>query len=168
MKIAIREDEPKLHIIMYSSPSLPFIVSVTHWVRLRELEPMYREKTTTARHQCTTQSVLRTPRTWGVLNDYLNPNSSSMKMIAWNCHGAGNVAFQSHAYKLHRRHHPQILIIVEPRIVEKRDYKGFFQIFSSSCSQFKARVILALSLQEPISREPHGARMGGAGPSYIP
>ena len=30
--------------------------------------------------------------------------------------------------------------------------KSFFQIFSSSCSQFEARVILALSLQESVSR----------------
>ena len=30
--------------------------------------------------------------------------------------------------------------------------RGFFQFFSSFCSQFKARVILALSLQEPVSR----------------
>jgi len=59
----MREDEPKLYIIMYSRPSLPFIVAVTHWARLGELEPMYRVKTTTTRHQCTARFVVRTPRT---------------------------------------------------------------------------------------------------------
>ena len=43
-----------------------------------------------------------------------------MKMIAWNCQGAGSVAFCTHAYKLHRRHRLDILIIVEPRIAEGR------------------------------------------------
>ena len=43
-----------------------------------------------------------------------------MKMIAWNCQGAGNVTFCNHAYKLHRRHSPKFFIIVEPRIVEER------------------------------------------------
>ena len=41
-------------------------------------------------------------------------------MIAWNCQGAGSVAFRNHAYELHRRHRPKILIIVEPRIAEER------------------------------------------------
>ena len=43
-----------------------------------------------------------------------------MKMIAWNCQGLDSVTFCNHAYELHRRHRPQILIIVEPRIVEER------------------------------------------------
>ena len=43
-----------------------------------------------------------------------------MKMIAWNCQGAGNDTFRTHAYELHRWHHPDILIIVEPRIAEGR------------------------------------------------
>ena len=30
--------------------------------------------------------------------------------------------------------------------------RGFFQFFSNFCSQFKARAILGLSLQEPVSR----------------
>ena len=57
---------------------------------------------------------------WGAPNDYLNPNTSSMKMIAWNCQGAGSETFQNHAYELHRRHRPNILIIIEPRIAEAR------------------------------------------------
>ena len=43
-----------------------------------------------------------------------------MKMIAWNCQGAGSVTFCTHAYELHCRHRPDILIIVEPRIVDGR------------------------------------------------
>nr|POF24584.1 putative ribonuclease h protein [Quercus suber] len=43
-----------------------------------------------------------------------------MKMIAWNCQGVGNEMFRSHAYKLHRRHRLNILIIIKPRIVEAR------------------------------------------------
>lgn len=74
----------------------------------------------TARHQCVTWSAVRPPRTFGVPNDNLNPNASSMKMIAWNCQGAGNVDFRNHAYELQRRHRPQILIIVEPSIAEER------------------------------------------------
>ena len=41
-------------------------------------------------------------------------------MIAWNCQGAGNEMFHAYAYELHRRHHPNILIIIEPRIAEAR------------------------------------------------
>ena len=43
-----------------------------------------------------------------------------MKMIAWNCQGAGSVTFRNHAYELHCRHRPEILIILEPRIAEER------------------------------------------------
>ena len=53
----------------------------------------------------------------GAPNDYLNPNTSLMKIIAWNCHSE---TFRNHAYELHRRHHPNILIIIEPRIAEAR------------------------------------------------
>ena len=56
----------------------------------------------------------------GVPNDYLNPDTSSMKMIAWNCQEAGSVTFRNHAYELHRRHHPNIMIIIEPCIAEAR------------------------------------------------
>ena len=82
INIALREEEPKLNIIMFSNPSLPFVMSVMHWERLGELDPMYCIKTTTARHQCLTRSTTRLPRTWGVPNDYLNPNTSLKKMIA--------------------------------------------------------------------------------------
>ena len=87
VNFTLREEEPKLYIIMFSNPSLPFIMSVTYWARLGELEPMYRIKTTTARHQCITRSTMRTSRTMGVPNDYLNPNSSSMKLVVWNYQG---------------------------------------------------------------------------------
>ena len=43
-----------------------------------------------------------------------------MKMIAWNCQGARNEMFCAHAYELHRRHRPNILIIIESCIVEAR------------------------------------------------
>ena len=43
-----------------------------------------------------------------------------MKMIAWNCQGAGNEMFRAHAYELHRRHRPNILIIIKPRIAKAR------------------------------------------------
>ena len=58
--------------------------------------------------------------TLAVPYDSLYPHSPSMKMIAWNCQGAGSESFRTHAYELHRRHHPDILIIVEPRIAEGR------------------------------------------------
>ena len=50
----------------------------------------------------------------GVPNDYLNPNTSSMKMINWNCQGVGSVTFRKHTYELHHRQRPNILIIIEP------------------------------------------------------
>ena len=56
----------------------------------------------------------------GVPNDYLNPNTSSMKMISWNYQGAGSMTFRNHAYELQCRHRPNILIIIEPRIAEAR------------------------------------------------
>ena len=56
----------------------------------------------------------------GVPNDYLNPNTSSMKMINWNRQGVGSVTFRKHAYELHCRQRPNILIIIEPRIAEVR------------------------------------------------
>lgn len=80
--ITLWEEEPKLYIIMYSSPSLPFVMSATHWAQLGELEPIYKIRTTTASHQCVTWPAVRLSRTWGVPNDYLNPNTSSMKMIS--------------------------------------------------------------------------------------
>ena len=43
-----------------------------------------------------------------------------MKMIAWNCQGAGNEMFCDHAYELYRRHQPNMLIIIKPRIAEAR------------------------------------------------
>ena len=105
---------------MFSNPNLPFVVSVKHWARLGEIDPVYHLKMTTTRHQCPTRSVTWNQRTWGVQNNYLNPNTSSMKMIAWNYQGVGSVAFHNHAYQLHHRHRPDILIIVEPRIAEER------------------------------------------------
>ena len=39
--------------------------------------------------------------TGGTPNDYLNPYTSSMKMIAWNYQGVGSVTFRNHAYELH-------------------------------------------------------------------
>nr|POE99947.1 hypothetical protein CFP56_68856 [Quercus suber] len=110
INLALQDDESNLYVIMFSNPSLPFVVSVTHWARLGESDPIYHLKTTTARHQCLSHSVTRNPRTRGVSNDYLNPNTSSMKMIAWKCQGAGSVAFCNHAYELHRRHRPNILV----------------------------------------------------------
>ena len=56
----------------------------------------------------------------GVPNDYLNPNTSLMKMIAWNYQGAGSITFRNHAYELQRRHRPNILIIIEPRIAKAK------------------------------------------------
>ena len=43
-----------------------------------------------------------------------------MKMIAWNCQGTGNKMFRDHAYELHHRHRPNMLIIIEPRIAKTR------------------------------------------------
>ena len=90
--------------------------SVMYWPRVGELEPKYRIKMRTAIHQRITWSTTRTPRTLGrVLNDYLNPNTSSMKIVSWNCKGVGNKAFHTYAHELY-----QILIIVESRIVDDR------------------------------------------------
>ena len=119
----MREDEPNLYIVMFSNRSLPFVVSGTHWARLSEMEALYRIKTTTARHQCLPPSTVRIPSTWGVPNESLTPFSSSMKMITWNCQGARNEMFRAHAYELHRRHRPNTLIIIEPRIADARAQK---------------------------------------------
>ena len=105
---------------MCSRQSLPFVVSATYWEWLGEIELLYQLKTTTSQHQCLTLYVVRTLRTSVVPNDSLYPHSTSMKMIAWNCQGARSVTFRNHAYDLHRRHRPDILIIVGPRIAEER------------------------------------------------
>ena len=99
INIALREEEPKLYIIMFSNPSLPYIVSVMHWARLGELELMYWIKTAIARYQCNIRSTVRTPWTLGSPVITFNPNSSFMK-IAWNCQGAGSVVFGNHAHEL--------------------------------------------------------------------
>ena len=95
-------------------------MSGTHWARLGDVEALYRIMTTTARHQGLSLPTARTHSTWEVSNESLTPFATSMKMIAWNCQGAGNVDFRNHAYELQRRHRPQILIIVEPSIAEER------------------------------------------------
>nr|POE83261.1 hypothetical protein CFP56_65939 [Quercus suber] len=51
INIALREDEPNLYIILFSNQNLPFVVFGKHWARLGEVAPMYRIKTTTAKHQ---------------------------------------------------------------------------------------------------------------------
>ena len=57
-----------------------------------------------------------------------------MKMIAWNYQGAGNEMFCAHAYELHRRHCPNILIIIEPRIAEARAQEVIDTLpYSHSC-----------------------------------
>ena len=43
-----------------------------------------------------------------------------MKMITWNYQGAGNEMFSNHAYELHCRHRPNMLIIIKPSISEDR------------------------------------------------
>ena len=43
-----------------------------------------------------------------------------MKMIAWNCQEVGNEMFSNLAYVLHRRHRPDMLIIIKPPIFEDR------------------------------------------------
>nr|POF08056.1 hypothetical protein CFP56_17780 [Quercus suber] len=88
--------------------------------RLGDVEALYRIKTTTRRHQCVPLPTARIPSTWGVPNESLTPFSSSMKMIAWNCQGAGNKMFRTHAYELHYRHSPNILIVIKPRIAKAR------------------------------------------------
>ena len=120
INIAMQEDEPNLYIVMFSNRSLPFVVSGTHWARLGDVEALYRIMTTTARHQGFSLPTARTPSTWEVSNESLTPFATSMKMIAWNCQGIGNEMFRAHAYELHRRHRPNILIIIEPRIAEVR------------------------------------------------
>ena len=120
INIAMREDEPNLYIVMFSNRSLPFVVSGTHWARLGDVEALYRIMTTTVRHQCLPLPTAGNPSTWEAPNESLSPFSTSMKMIAWNCQGAGNEMFRAHAYELHRRHRLDILIIIEPRIVDVR------------------------------------------------
>ena len=82
INITLWEDEPNLYIIMFFNQSLPFVVFGMHWARLSNVEALYCIKTTTTRHQCLPQPAVRTPLTWGVPNEYLNPYCSSMKMIA--------------------------------------------------------------------------------------
>ena len=114
------EDKPNLYIIMFSNRSLPFVVFGTHWARLGDIKALYRINTTTARHQCLPPPTARTSPSWGVQNDSHTPYSSSMKMIAWNCQGVGNEMFSNLAYVLHRRHRPDMLIIIKPPISEDR------------------------------------------------
>ena len=54
INLALKEEEAKLYITMFSNQSLPFIMSITYWPRLGELEPMYRIKMMTTTHQCIT------------------------------------------------------------------------------------------------------------------
>ena len=94
------------------------------------------------------------------LINYLNPNCSSMKLIAWNCQGARSFAFRNHAHEIYRRHRPQILIIVEPRIAEKRaqvvidnlpysrsqrvdlvGFSGDIWMLWNECSQFRVEIL---------------------------
>ena len=98
INIALREEQSNLYIIMFLNQNLPFVESSTHWARLEEVAPMYRIKTTTARHRCLPPSAARAPMTGGTPNDYLNPYTSSMKMIAWNFQGVGSVTFRNHTY----------------------------------------------------------------------
>ena len=42
-----------------------------------------------------------------------------IKIVGWNCQGVGNEAFCTHAHELYRLHRPQILIIIEPKIVDE-------------------------------------------------
>ena len=129
---------------MCSRQSLPFVVSAIYWAQLGEIEPLYQLKTTITQHQCPTQPVARTLRTLAVLYDSLYPHSPSMKMIAWNCQGAGSVTFRTHAYELHRRHRPDILIIIEPRIAKG----GAQAVIDTLPYTHSRRVILRVSLEE--------------------
>ena len=105
INIALKEEEAKIYITMFSNQSLPLIMSILYWPRLAKLKPMYWIKTMTSTYQCITRSTSRTLKTSGwVPNDYLNPNISSMKMVSWNCRGAGNKAFHTHAHELYRLH----------------------------------------------------------------
>ena len=134
INIALREDEPNLYIVMFTSRSLPFVVSAMHWARLGDVEALYRIMTTTARHQGLSLTTVRTPLTWEVPNEPPIRSASAMKMIAWNCQGAGNEMFRAHAYELHRRHRPNILIIIEPRIAEARAQEVIDTLpYSHSC-----------------------------------
>nr|POE98132.1 hypothetical protein CFP56_67121 [Quercus suber] len=51
------------------------------------------------------------------------PQNQTRRMTLGYVQGAGNVAFRNHTYELHRRHPPQILIIVEPLILLKSGHK---------------------------------------------
>ena len=107
INLALRKEETKLYITMFSNQSLPFIVSAMYWPWLGKLEPLYRIKMMIATHQCISRSTARTPRTSGrVPNDYLNPNTTSMKLVAWNCQGVRNEAFHTHAHEIYRLHFP--------------------------------------------------------------
>ena len=108
-------------------------------------------------------------------------------MIVWNCQGAGNVAFWNPAYELHLKHRPQILIIVEPRIVEERAqavidtllythsrrvdptsfYGGTWMLWNES-NALKVEILTNSEYNKhALIKEPHGAEVGGAGASYI-
>ena len=108
-------------------------------------------------------------------------------MIVWNCQDDDNVAFQNHAYELHRRHRPQILIIVKPPIAEewaqavidtllythsrRVDPTGFSGGIWMLWNESNALKVDILTNSEysihALVKEPHGAGMGGAGVSYI-
>ena len=88
---------------------------------------------------------------------------------------------------MHRRHCPQILIIVKPRIAEERaqaiidtllythsrrvDPTSFYGGIWMLLNESNALMVEILTNSEynihALVKEPHGARVGGAGASYI-
>ena len=48
INIALKEEEAKIYITMFSNQSLPLIMSILYWPRLAKLKPMYWIKTMTA------------------------------------------------------------------------------------------------------------------------
>ncbi|KAI8031719.1 hypothetical protein LOK49_LG01G03047 [Camellia lanceoleosa] len=44
------------------------------------------------------------------------PNSSSMKMLVWNCRGASNNLFKRTMCKLSKSHNPSIIVLMETKV----------------------------------------------------
>ncbi|KAI8032254.1 hypothetical protein LOK49_LG01G01900 [Camellia lanceoleosa] len=67
------------------------------------------------------RKILRTPD-FSPLPQY--PNSSSMKMLVWNCRGAGNSVFKRTLRELLKSHNPSIIVLMETKNL-KRYVSGY-------------------------------------------
>jgi hypothetical protein len=80
-------------------------------------------------------------QTTAILNDL------SMKILLWNCRGAGNPNFRRNFAELMRAHHPTIVVLVETRISGQRAVDvstalGFDRVIRSDAEGFSRGIWL--------------------------